>query len=82
MRAIFGLFDDPKSAKQAAEAIEKAGFSEKHISRGGPDRSPVRVAKRHEAEGSPWHVLLARLSPGLLRLRRPDRRAVRAAPRF
>jgi uncharacterized protein (TIGR02271 family) len=32
MRTIFGLFDDPKSAKQAAEAIEKAGFSEKHIS--------------------------------------------------
>jgi hypothetical protein len=32
MRAIFGLFDDPKSAEQAAEAIEKAGFSEKHVS--------------------------------------------------
>jgi uncharacterized protein (TIGR02271 family) len=32
MQTIFGLFDDQKSAKQAAEAVEKAGFSEKHIS--------------------------------------------------
>jgi stress response protein YsnF len=32
MRTIFGLFDDHKSAKQAAEAVEKAGFSEKQIS--------------------------------------------------
>jgi uncharacterized protein (TIGR02271 family) len=32
IRTIFGLFDDHKSAKQAAEALEKSGFSEKHIS--------------------------------------------------
>jgi uncharacterized protein (TIGR02271 family) len=32
MQTIFGLFDDQKTAKQAAEAVEKAGFSEKHIS--------------------------------------------------
>jgi uncharacterized protein (TIGR02271 family) len=32
MQTIYGLFDDHKSAKQAAEAVEKAGFSAKHIS--------------------------------------------------
>jgi uncharacterized protein (TIGR02271 family) len=32
MRTLFGLFDEHKSAKQAVEALEKSGFSEKHIS--------------------------------------------------
>jgi hypothetical protein len=31
MRTIFGLFDDHKAAKQAAEGLEKAGFSPKQI---------------------------------------------------
>src|SRR5262249_40857577 len=32
MRTIFGLFDDHRAARQAAEAVEKAGFSAKNIS--------------------------------------------------
>jgi uncharacterized protein (TIGR02271 family) len=32
MRTLFGLFDDHKMAKQAAESLEKSGFSQKHIS--------------------------------------------------
>jgi uncharacterized protein (TIGR02271 family) len=31
MQTIFGLFDDQKSAKQAADALEKAGIGKKHI---------------------------------------------------
>ena len=31
MKIIFGPFDDHRTAKQAAEALEKAGFGDKHV---------------------------------------------------
>jgi uncharacterized protein (TIGR02271 family) len=66
MRTIYGLFDDHKSAKQAAEAVEKAGFGEKHITiltradkarlaalrKGAPDSDIDFYLDRVEKDGS------------------------------
>jgi uncharacterized protein (TIGR02271 family) len=56
MRTIFGLFDDHRSAKQAAEAVEKAGFSEKQISvLTRPDKAKL-AALRKSAPDNDFYV--------------------------